>query len=351
MSVQPGGWPEERRYDSRCRSLSPADKKALKRSRNPSVRLRPQEDLPVIQLHRKDVPSQQPDFDFLLSLPDKIPNQFMARVINDERARCTHSVVSTEELINLSLHAHLSRSLDLTLPEYLFLESWDCEAAETPVHQLRSDGYLPGALLHALARTCWRPDPSMDLDQMAEVFSLETLETQEDSPTTKEHLRAINGQKIGAMEQNHLVQELVAHLTRRGYPIAERNRAWQERFTLSVQSDLMTLGDTEEIASHLLQDSAEFDRSSLRRLQRDELSTLLQSFESLMEELGEESPQTWRRLIHKFRQQVPSPGRALSHIRVVMTGQPRGPSLASVLWLLGIEECRARISKARSLHC
>ena len=112
----------------------------------------------------------------------------------------------------------------------------------------------------------------------------------------------------------------------------------------------MTLGDAELLASHLLQDPSKFDRSSLRRIPAEQLNELLNQFESLMDGIAEDSSASWRQVIQQFRQDVPSPGRALSHIRVILTGQPRGPSFASVLWLLGADECRDRLAKARNLH-
>jgi hypothetical protein len=335
MDLHPGGWPEEHRYDGRCRGLSSTDQKTLKRSRKPGTRLRMSDPLP--------------GFDYLLSDSPHEPRGFFSRVIDEDNARCTHSILPRSRVPGLGLRTQIRQALELDSPEHFILEPWECEAAQLPVHELRNQGYLPQALLIAMARTCWSPE-SGDLEAMASRFELGAVSPSEDPPETKEDVRAINAATLEGLDESVLIGELVAYLILRGYPISERDRPWQERFTRAAKSDLKTLGDAEELANHLLQDAAEFDRSSLRRIPGPQLNELLDQFENLMGELDEDSSGAWRRLIHKFRQEVPAPGRALSHIRMVMTGQPRGPSLASVLWLLGADECKDRLGKARSLH-
>jgi glutamyl/glutaminyl-tRNA synthetase len=350
MDVNADAWPEERRYDGRCRGLSANDKKALKKSRSPGIRLRPQEEIPAEMLGDAASTHRLPDFDFLIHDSQNGARRFFSRVVDESNARCSHTLRPEALRDDLPLEAQIRVLLELDAPEQVSIEPWDCEAAQAPVQQLRNEGYLPHALLRAMARTSWRGgDSASDLDSMVALFKIDDLKPSEDHPRSKADVEAINAASLDELSEASLTQEVVAHLTLRGYPIAEKDREWQERFVRATKPDLKTFGDAEELANHLLQDPSEFDRSTLRRLPSGDLTKLLDHFDGLMSELDEDSSRGWRRLIHKFRQEVPAPGRALSHIRVVMTGQPRGPSLGSVLWLLGVEECRARLEKARSL--
>ena len=350
MEIQPQGWPEERRYDGRCRGLSTKDRSTLKRSRSPSFRLKPTASLPTLFLLGASQSDLVVDFDFLIYGNQAPKTALLTRAVDDFNARCTHAIVGKAEVPNLNLYAQICEALGHEIPTFLILPPWDSEAAQIPVHDLRNQGFLPEALLKSLAATTWNPGEHSQIDALVSQFVVEDLTSTAEGFATPDDLRAANQSFIQNMDDAQLIQELVSHLTVRGFPIVEKEHSWQERFTHTVKSDLMTLGDAELLASHLLQDPAKFDRSSLRRIPTDQLNELLNQFESLMNGVSEDSSAAWRQVIQQFRQEVPSPGRALSHIRVILTGQPRGPSFASVLSLLGVEECRERLAKARNLH-
>ena len=157
MELQQDAWPEERRYDGRCRGLSTKDQNTLKRSRSPSFRLRPAEELPTISLLGSKQSNLKVDFDFLIYGSQAPQNQLLNRVVDESNARCTHAIVSTAELANLNLYAQISEALGYEIPSFLILPPWDCEAAQIPVHDLRNQGFLPEALLKSLASTTWDP--------------------------------------------------------------------------------------------------------------------------------------------------------------------------------------------------
>ena len=340
MEPQPDSWPESHRYDGRCRGLRAQDKQALKKTREPGVRLR---------IGPEDSDISGINFDFLIKDAQNGPQRFFSRVVDEDNARCTHSVLPASVSRELPLQDQVRSTLGVKGTERLVMTSWAPEAADLPIQELRNEGYLPQAIIRALAQTSWVPPKEIELEDFVAKFNPKDILDSVAGPETKEELRSINAQVLAELDEKRLIDEVVSHLTLRGYPIAEQDRSWQERFVRTVRGELCTLGDAEELANHLLQDASEFDRSSLRRMPEGQLTTLLGHFESLINDLDEDTTRGWRSLIHKFRQEVPAPGRALSHIRVVMTGQPRGPSLASVLWLLGKDVCRDRIEKARTL--
>ncbi|MGB0639173.1 MAG: hypothetical protein ACPGTU_07575, partial [Myxococcota bacterium] len=74
---------------------------------------------------------------------------------------------------------------------------------------------------------------------------------------------------------------------------------------------------------------------------------LIDNFESQIKAGKVKSLSDWKSVLAKFRAQVEIPGRALSTIRLVLTGERTGPNLVVLATLLGEEGIRYRLEKAR----
>ena len=162
---------------------------------------------------------------------------------------------------------------------------------------------------------------------------------------THDDLRSANGSFIQSMDEELLIKELVSHSPTTRVPIVDEIAPGKNDSSHSQIGfdDLGRRRTADPVTS--LQDPSGFDRSSLRRIPAEQLNELLNQFESLMDGIAEDSS-SWRQVIQQFRQDVPSQV-GLSHIRVILT--IRGPSFASVLWLL-VRTDVGIAGKSQNLH-
>jgi len=82
-------------------------------------------------------------------------------------------------------------------------------------------------------------------------------------------------------------------------------------------------------------------------LREKQTQQLITTFEKSIKRGKTSSLSDWKAVLARFRSSVEIPGRALMIVRMVLTGERRGPSLAQLLTLLGEDGCRIRLKKAR----
>jgi len=354
MTVDPSGFPEAVVYDGRCRKLTATDRAAMeKMGRKPRIRLILPDAPPAVD----GVDAPRPKADFVIVEDDGSPNDLFSAVLSPREAGATAMLVDGGRVRELAHWLVIAQALGWELPDLRVLAPWHAaegaQPSETPttlsVATLRDAGFVAVALLRAAAEAGWDPGDAQDLDEMADRFSIDDLST--DSPVFDlAALKKMNGDLVRQMDAFDVTQVVGEHLERKGYPFMEREPAWQERFVKTVTAQLDTLADAETWASILLTSTVDYDRDVARTLRSPTTHELIDAFDKAMGEVieGDEADsRAWRRVLSKFRSSATAPGRALSIMRLVLTGQREGPSLAGILTLLGPEGCRSRLEKAR----
>ena len=101
------------------------------------------------------------------------------------------------------------------------------------------------------------------------------------------------------------------------------------------------------MAGFVLTSSVSYEKASAEMLREPSTQDLIDTFEGFIKKGKTKTLKDWKGVFAKFRTQVEVPGRALSLIRLVLTGERRGPNLAVLTTLLGEEGTRNRLEKAR----
>jgi glutamyl/glutaminyl-tRNA synthetase len=346
MQAIPAGNPESHRYDGRCRLLSEEDRKTLRRGgRHVSVRVIQPSSPGVVETLDGRRWEGLPDFDFQI-VRDGHPTAAFAAVVDDHAVQATIGLVDEQQAQDLSLRALIARALGWALPAIALLPSWQGGAAHQPVGELRAQGLHPDALVRSLLSMGWDSEGVADLSALAQRFKLSQVSAVS-GELDQQALRALSGEILRSLPRGQLVALLADHLSRRGFPINERESAWQHRFATTVLADLYTLSDAELLASLLLIPTVDYDKEMARTVRQPDTQALLDQFQRCLAQVREEDHDSWIEAVQVFRQMTPSPGRALVTLRMVLTGHRAGPSLGPVLALLGMEKCRHRLEKAR----
>jgi glutamyl/glutaminyl-tRNA synthetase len=348
MQPNSSGIPEAVQYDGRCRLLSEDDRKALRKGgRAPSIRLivPPGTSVTITTVEGRSS-TAAPDFDFALTRSEGGPMPAFAALVDDQVAKADIGMVEERFAAEIPYRAIIAKALGWELPRLAILPEWKGTAGALAIGELRAGGYHPRAVIQAIARAGWDPGDDIDVAAMAARFSLTDLASVVPDLDVAS-LRSANGAVLRALPEAERIQAVSEHLTRRGYPIAEREAGWQARFVATATAEMNTLADAELLASLLLIPTVDYDKDMARTIRLPTTQALVTEFERALEVVTTGSDAEWQEAVLRFRAKAEAPGRALGTLRMVLTGNREGPQLAPVLALLGIEKCRSRIDKAR----
>jgi nondiscriminating glutamyl-tRNA synthetase len=347
MAPIPSGQPESHRYDGRCRGLTEDDRKALRKGgRAVAVRLAQNGAVGAFTTRDGRTFTVSPDFDFCLIRGDSSVLPPFAALVDDHTAGATVTLIEERAATDAPYRSLIAAALGWSQPEIALLPEWTAPASTQSVRELRAAGFHPRTLLRALAATGWDPGEATTVAAMVARFQLGEVRSSS-ADLDLNALREINGALLASLPEAERVAAVVDHLTRHGFPLADRDPRWQARFVAACLPDLRTVADAQALASLLVISTVDYDKEAVRILRAPATQSLLLAFERTLDSLTTDEEAEWIEAVARFRQQADSPGRALGTLRLALTGTREGPNLAALLSLLGRERCRSRLDKAR----
>jgi nondiscriminating glutamyl-tRNA synthetase len=353
MPAAPQGSPEEIIYDGRCRQLSEEDQKALaKAGRKPSVRLRtPDNPADVLPKRLHDhLPRRIGDF---LIFIDGNPTTALSAAVDDTAGSTTHTLLQQADSLRIHQRALLANALGGSCPDLSFVTngkqivgSGSSARGWTTIGNLRDAGYLPSAVRQMLLESTLKVTSVGDLKKLSKNFKLASLNKQV-ADLNLDSLQTANTDALKSLPEKERVEAVVAHLERRGFTFRDRDLRWKKKFVATLVEDLSTLSDAERMAALVLTDTVDYERAIAEVLREKRNQQLITTFEKSIKKGKTSSLNDWKAVLARFRTTVDVPGRALMIVRMVLTGERRGPNLAQLLTLLGEDGCRIRLKKAR----
>ena len=291
--------------------------------------------------------------DFVIRKSDGTPSYNFAVVVDDSEMGITHVIRGEEHLSNTARQILLYRALGTEEPLFVHLgvilgpdgKKLSKRHGDASVADFRREGYLPQALVNYLALLGWNhPDGReefADLDELSREWDPSRLGA---SPSTFDadrllslnasHIRRLSPEELGPRLQPFLEEPLPP-----GRELAAVEAVREEMRTLSEAPRLLRgiTGpvDPAPFAAGLPDSSEEVFAHVARELEG-------RTFEDVEEAKG---------LVTDLRSWAKERGiktRDLLHpLRLALTGQDRGPEMAYLFAVLGADEARERIERAR----
>ena len=351
MPAAARGYREETLYDGRCRSLSADDQKALaKAGRKPAVRLRTAEGPAKALAKRLQAHLPERLHDFVIREADGTVTTEFAAALNDHSSGATHVLLHHSDRKHLHQRVLIAAAVDVGSPQYSTIPDVEQVGGEgtrwQTVGQLRDNGFHPAAVRSALLRSGYPSATDAPVKDQAKDFKLAKM-AKTSAVIDLNALQKANSDVLQDMDNKAQVDAIFEHLARRGFAFEGRDRRWQKKFVDLVVDDLHTLADAEAMAGHVLTSGVSYEKRAAELLREDKTQALIDHFEGCIKKGKSSSLKDWKGVFAKFRTEVDIPGRALSTIRVVLTGERTGPNLAVLTTLLGEADTRNRLEKAR----
>ncbi len=353
-------------YDSHCRSLSDAERRA-KESEGASSVLRfamPQDGMTSVEDSIRGHVEWQNDLtdDFVLVKSDGFPTYHMAVVVDDHAMEISHVLRAEEWLPSTPRHVQLYRALDLDMPTFghlpMILGSDRAKLSKrhgaTSLMEYRDDGFLPEALINFMALLGWSLDGEtevMTTDTIRDNFALERV----GKPAAifdLDKLQWMNGIYIRQTDDEDLADRILPFLDRE-YPahLLPIDRDYLLRIVPLVQERLKTLADAPDMLSYFFEETLDYDPSNVVQRGMDTPGTL-SAIMRAQSDLASVPPaefdhENLENILRTTGKDLELSGRQFfGALRTAITGRTATPPLFEMMEVMGRERVLGRLEAA-----
>ena len=291
--------------------------------------------------------------DFVIRKSDGTPSYNFAAAVDDADMGITHVIRGEEHLPNTGRQALLYRALGITEPNFIHLgvilgpdgKKLSKRHGDASVADYRREGYLPEALVNHLALLGWThpsgKEDFADLEELVREWDPSRLGA---SPSTfdADRLLYFNARHIRSLTDDGLRRRVEPFLEE---PLPEGREAAALEV---IREEARVLSDAPRLVNDVLN---EVDPTTFADELPDSVAEVLAHTATMLEGRPFGDADEARAFVQELRTWAKERGiktRDLLHpLRLALTGQNKGPQIALVLAVLGTEEARARLGRAR----
>jgi glutamyl-tRNA synthetase len=328
------------------------------------------------------MPADQLD-DFVIQKGDGFPTYHFACAVDDELMKITHVLRGQEHLMNTPKHVALQRALGFSTPRYAHLpvifnmdgskmSKRDKDKAlkaglpppEIDVHDFRTAGYLPEALLNFIALLGWNPGDEREfftLDELVDVFDISRV-GRTNARFDREKLLSFNTTWSARLPEPRLLEAFKDFLQANASARATSSSLVFQRSGLPPTDDELlavlracagfrTFSDVMKKAGFLFtpDDAIEFDPQAVKKvLQKNDnaglamLTHLLPKFEVATDWTAESLESLIKQACEEKQVGM---GAVAQPVRVAISGSTISPAIGLSLELLGKERTMSRVRR------
>ena len=292
--------------------------------------------------------------DLVLRRSDGSPTYHLAVVADDIDMGVTYIIRGDDHVNNTPRQILIYRALDEPLPAYAHVPMilgpdkarLSKRHGATSVLTYRDMGYLPQALLNALARLGWSygDQEKFSIDELIEKFTLENVGK---SPGifNMEKLLDLNAQYIRESETGYLTESVRPFLEELGCRGLDNPMVAQAVETLKPRS--RTLVEMAEGALFYFQEDIAYEEKGDKKFLKPNNLEHLQNIRLQLEDADDFSIEALENVFRNFLEEHQIKlGKIAQPIRVALTGKTASPGLFEVMKVLGKEKVLNRLDKA-----
>ena len=305
--------------------------------------------------------------DKILLKGDGMPTYHLANVVDDHLMEITHVIRGEEWLPSTPTHILLYQYFEWTPPRFAHLplilredgqgklSKRMANEAGTPIFPLtwqdpltgkasqgfREAGYLPSALTNFLGLLGWHPSGNQEIfrrEEMIDAFSLSRI-NKSGVRFDSQKARWVNQQHIRMMEDSHLAKKhLIPALREKGI---ETTVSYAEKACRLIKERIHFPQEMLKEGIYLFQAP---QVPPIDHTHTDLIAPCRKVITELAPFTPKEVKEAIKRVIAKEGLKI---GEGMSLLRLILTGQPKGPDLGEIISLLGREETIKRLKRIR----
>ncbi len=347
------------KYDGRCLRLSSAEREEYLAKDTPyQLRLKTPEFVTEVDdvAAGRMVFDPQDVADLVIMHYHERPTPALANVVDDRVLGITHVVRGARMRAHTPREAFLRAAFGFDSPTYCHLSLILGEDrsllserhGDQFIEDYRAKGYLPDAMLNALAcqgMDLGSPDQLCSLGTLARSFRIDKIRN---SPTVwrLDYVQTLNRVALDKLKDEAIVPLLIAHVKEAGYDLLGRGEAWAKEFIAAVRPGLKALSDVKDYVDVFFAEHVTPTEKAQALLKDRAARKIVDAMLTALEEMPEVTRENYRDLLDAGRSQITNRGKALVLIRAALTGADVGPEFSQLLPLLGKELIRIRLENA-----
>ena len=292
--------------------------------------------------------------DFIIARSDGSPVYNLTNVVDDHDMEITHVIRGEDHISNTPKQILMYRAFGWDVPTFAHLpmilgqdqKRLSKRHGATGVQSYRDEGYQPEALLNYLSLLGWNPgteEEVMSLKEIIEKFDFSHVH-KKGAIFDEKKLNWISSQHI-AKQSNEDILSGIRQIN------SDWGNATSDSFCMNV-IDLMkirskSLTELMEHSRYFFEDPTCFDQKELRKFWKDDTCDIVENVKTILNELEPWDEQSLEEKLKSFMEENEYGfGKVMKPIRFSISGTVNGPSLFSILNLLGKETVLRRIELA-----
>jgi glutamyl-tRNA synthetase len=294
--------------------------------------------------------------DLVLWRSDQSPTYHWAVVVDDITMGITHTIRGDDHVNNTPRQILIYQALGEPLPYYAHVPMilgpdrtrLSKRHGATAVLAYRDMGYLPQALVNALARIGWSygDQEKFTTEELIEKFSLENV-GKSAGIFNAEKLLDLNARYIRESDTLSVTKALIPFLEKDGFQDLDEKQVVGAVATLKIRSK--TLVDMAKAARFYFLEDFPYDLKATAKFLRPEVAARMQEIKSRIQEANEFTQECLESIFVSFLEEKQiNLAEIAQPLRVALTGSSISPGLFEIMEVLGKEKVLARIERALS---
>lgn len=295
--------------------------------------------------------------DQVLIKSDGTPTYNFACVVDDAAMGITHVIRGDDHISNTPKQILLYQALGFPVPEFAHLPlimgaeggRLSKRTGATAISDYRKMGYLPAALVNYLLLLSWAPGQNQEIVEIEEAIKLFDIKdvNKTSAAFDLDKLSWINNQYIKKEDTQELAGRIIPLLTEKNYIQKDNfDRNYLVSLVKLFQPRLSTLNDFAEWADFFFLKDIKIEPAAKDKYLSSDLSREFGLFIERLDGLNTFDIESIEAAFRNLVKELNIEAKALIHpIRVALTGKTIGPGLFEVIFYLGREKTKLRLSR------
>jgi len=310
-------------------------------------------------IHGEIVFKNQEIEDFILLRSDGTPTYNFACVIDDHYMGITHVIRGDDHISNTPKQILLYKAFGWSVVEFAHLpmilgpdrKKLSKRHGAVSILEFKEEGFLPEALFNFLALLGWSPGEDREIiskEEMIKIFDIKDCRKSA-SIFDRKKLLWMNSEYIKMKDIDELIELSLYFLRQEKWwkEEYEKNREYLRKAIELTRERAKVLRDIPYLIEYFYRDDFGYDIEAVERYYAD--SRVFEGLEEIKSEFEREKE--WKeevieRVVRGVADKIGEKHAFLIHpLRLAMTGRKVGPSLFTLMELLGKEKCIERIRR------
>lgn len=303
--------------------------------------------------------------DFTIARSGGAPLYNLASIVDDVEMKITHIVRAEEHLSNTHPQLLIARGLGASLPEFAHVPYVAAPGTKKKLSkrnpppgvmvslaEYEEAGYLPEALVNALARLGWSLDDKTEIMPLQTIIDSFTLDRITSAPA------GLDPDKMFWMQDHYMrqlsaeerVDRMIPFLIKAGLvsdPVTPQQRETVLKVDAACGDRLKLLSDIVRYAGFAFADTLDYDKKAIKSLKKEGVVEQLDKLHQALSEVEPFDLGTIEEAVKQVAEELGVGGKINHALRAATTGRSVGPGVYDCVAILGKEKALANIAATK----